>query len=507
MLKKYFTILLTFIFVFGLAGMTSAQTYRIGIGEDPTTMNYWASLGPGESSMYNFTVMEGYYSALFGLTYPSYTVTPGLAADDPAEFEKEGDYYTSVVPLRKGLKWSDGNEFTADDVVFTYNTIMDLKLEGNWAQYRPDIMKKVEKVDDYHVKFYFEEVPGLGHWTYGVLNCGILSKAEWESTVEVAKTRDDPAQYLYSYQVEEPVTIGGMEFGKWEKGSFWQNDSNQQNEGVSYKIYESGRHELEAGDWSWAGLGEEADELTVEYKEGPYIDNAVYRLFSNQEAMVMALKRGDIDYILSAQGLTEGFRKELESASDVNMASNPSNGFRMLAFNRTQYPFDIYEFHQAIDTLVDRDYVMNTVLQGAGVPLATFVPPGNEFWHNPDVSSWGEGLSRVERIAQAVELLEEAGFTWEQKPEVDLEEETYEAGSGIIAPNGEKVEQFDILTPTGGYDPFRSTFGLWIQNWLSDVGIPARSKPTQFNVILDQVFSRGEFDAFILGWGLEGAFP
>ena len=47
---------------------------------------------------------------------------PLAAADIPA-IVKEGNMYTTTVKLRKDMRWSNGAPFTADDVVFTYNTI------------------------------------------------------------------------------------------------------------------------------------------------------------------------------------------------------------------------------------------------------------------------------------------------------------------------------------------------------------------------------------------------
>lgn len=508
MSKKLFVFLLVAVMVVGMASLAMAEkVYKVGIGEDPTTMNMWSALGPGDATMYNYVVTSGYYSSLYGYADYSFAFVPSLAADMPGEFKKEGDYYTSIVPLRKGLKWSDGNEFTADDVVFTYQTLIDLDLQGNWASYHPDILAKVEKIDDYTVKFYLTEIPGLAEWNYGILMGAIMSKAKWGSIVEEAKKQDDPAQYLYAVEVTDPVTLAGLDFAKWEKGAFWQNvPAEYYAGGGETRIYVNGRHEIEEGDWSWAGYGPEGSDLELKVETGPFVDSVIYRLYLNQDSMIMALKKGDIDYMLSAQGLTKGFREELQGTPGIEVVANPSNGFRYMCFNRGRYPFSIVEFNQAVATLIDRDYVMNSVLQGAGIPNASPVPPGNSYWYNPNIKVWGEGMSRAERVAQAVELLEKAGFSWEQKPVVDLENDTYTPGSGIIMPNGEKMKPFDIMTPPAGYDPLRATFGLWIQLWLNDLGIPARSVPTQFNVISEKVFNTGDFDAFILGWGL-GLYP
>ena len=508
-MRKFFVVILAVILVFGMTSLAGAEKiFKVGIGEDPTTLNMWSALGPGESSMYNYVVLNDLYDSIYGICYPSYNFVPRLAQGDPGEFVKEGEYYTSIVPLRKGIFWSDGNEFTADDVVFTYQTMIDFDLLGNWSDKHPDVLVKVEKVDDYQVKYYLKDEPGLAEWNFGILQATIMPKANWEGVVEEAVKQDNPTQYLYSHDVKDLVTINGLDFGKWEKGAFFQTVAVKDfRTGDVTRIYENGRHEIEGLDLNWSAYGEAGSELKYEIAEGPFVDSAIYRLYSNQEAMIMALKKGDIDYLLSAQGLTKGFRRELEGTAGIEVVTNPSNGFRYMCFNRARYPFDIMEFNQAVATLIDRDYVMNQVLQGAGVPLATAVPPGNSYWYNPAVKIWGEGLTRAQRVDEAVKLLAGAGFTWEVKPAVDLENDTYNPGSGIVLPNGEKMQAFEILTPPAGYDPMRATWGLWIQLWLQDIGFPVIARPTQFNVILEKVNHSKDYDAYILGWGLGGSYP
>ena len=73
--------------------------------------------------------------------------------------------------------------------------------------------------------------------------------------------------------------------------------------------------------------------------------------------------------------------------------------------------------------------------------------------------------------------------------------------SEIRLPDGRAMERFTILTPPADYDPHRATSGLMIQEWLRDLGMPAYARPMAFSSLLDQVKSKHDFDAFILGYG------
>ena len=102
-----------------------------------------------------------------------------------------------------------------------------------------------------------------------------------------------------------------------------------------------------------------------------------------------------------------------------------------------------------------------------------------------------------------MELLRGAGYTWETEPEVS-EDGAFmkEQGKGLKMPNGEPMPELEILAPSAGYDPLRSTFAIWIERWLNDVGIPVRANLTGFNIIVERINDPEGFDMWILGWGL-----
>ena len=70
--------------------------------------------------------------------------------------ESNEDFTEHVVKIRQGIKWSDGEDLNADDVVFTFNMIMNNPGIGQSA-YANTVFASVEKVDDYTVKFVTKE--------------------------------------------------------------------------------------------------------------------------------------------------------------------------------------------------------------------------------------------------------------------------------------------------------------------------------------------------------------
>jgi peptide/nickel transport system substrate-binding protein len=69
-------------------------------------------------------------------------------------------------------------------------------------------------------------------------------------------------------------------------------------------------------------------------------------------------------------------------------------------------------------------------------------------------------------------------------------------------PDGTPVPALRLLSPGPGYDPLRSTFAIWIENWLNEFGIPLEAELEGFNEMLPKIFIDQDFDMYILGWGL-----
>ena len=79
-------------------------------------------------------------------------------------------------------------------------------------------------------------------------------------------------------------------------------------------------------------------------------------------------------------------------------------------------PFDDPVLRQAIASLVDKKFIVQRILQGAGIQMDAIIPPGNVQWYNDSVIRHGENMNREHRIRKAHRLLSQSGYTWTTPP-------------------------------------------------------------------------------------------
>jgi len=110
-----------------------------------------AFLGPADANNYVRVV----YDSLFRFSPDGAKIEPKIAESA----EPSADFKTWTIKLRKGSRWSDGQPFTADDILFWYNDVLLNKeltpsLPG-WIKNADGSAAKVEKVDDTTVRFTY----------------------------------------------------------------------------------------------------------------------------------------------------------------------------------------------------------------------------------------------------------------------------------------------------------------------------------------------------------------
>lgn len=489
-------------------------TYEMGMFDDVQNDTYWAYLE--DADVWSAYVVSGTPCQLYTLEPPTYTPVPGIATHDwDGVLEEDGDVWVAEVEIQDWVEWSDGEPVTAHDMEFTWNTVVEYPLGGQWiSSYEPEPLDagpttNIEAVDDTTVRIEFAERPGLGTWPMQVALAPIMPEHHWAPIVE---EHDDVESFLAESGQGSPV-CGPFEFTEWEEGAFAAKDVNENyyREGASFTHYEDGTVEIvsdELGfDDMFGGTGE--GDVLAEYTVGPYADELIFTIFGEASVAVASLVDGEFPFLLTGPGVEEAAQDEMIDAEDVEVVINPDYGMQYLGFNFNREPMDDVAFREAVATVIDREYITDTVMGGSALPLYTHIPSGNEAWWNPDVGDqivedW-QFEHMAERVDAAVEILADAGYTWDTEPETDEETgEVVEHGEGLTMPDGNPVPDLELSHPTAGYDPLRNTAGLHIAEFMNQVGIPVESNAMEFGALVEASSDPEnlEYDMHILGWSL-----
>lgn len=236
-------------------------------------------------------------------------LTPGLEpVPDLAESWEIPDPTTYIFHLRDGLSFSDGTPLTADDVVYTFQTILNPEFSApSRAQFLP--VKSIEAVDPQTVKFSLS-TPFAPLLSY--LDMGIVSKALAESGADLAVS---------------PVGAGPMKLVRWTRGS---------------EIV------LTANDRYWRGE--------------PKITDLTLKVIADNSARAQAFEAGDLDAIQSP--LSPQDIKRLSADDRFGNAILPGLGVTYLNFNAKDPLLADPAMRRAFAMLVDQDTIVNDIYQG-----------------------------------------------------------------------------------------------------------------------------------------------
>jgi ABC-type transport system substrate-binding protein len=478
-------------FVVSLASTTASQLtqaqqpkiYTMGMLSDLRTTNTMRTIRT--ASVWEVYVLGPRHCSLFTLSPTRFYYIPSLAASVPykpgtteLDLRKEGDLLTLTVDLKKGVKWSDGTEVTADDVVFSMYegpTIFGggdfakgvTTLGGAWTvALDPNVLVKVEKTGSHQVKMFFKEANLRIQWS--ILFADIFQKAYWEpkfkatagdrAKLEALEVNDEPACGWGA--MPEALKAPGQ---GWQRGAFATNVAQPNYFWKGVKVDERDKDgnytEEKPGVYTYkqpvpAAPGPEL----ARYEIGPFIDRAVYRIFADTSSAVAALIKGEIDMLLNPLGADPGIRAQYRAEPKIKTQDNKSHGMFYQSFNLRRKPFgsgplqkdpkfrddDIIgsRFRQAWNCLIDRDFTTQTLFQKVAFSLSTVVSPANSFWFNDKLRAPCDEFSeqtdpktaRAKKVAAAVEILKSVGFTWVKEPKADTTTGAVTAGEGIVLP-------------------------------------------------------------------------
>jgi peptide/nickel transport system substrate-binding protein len=227
---------------------------------------------------------------------------------------------------------------------------------------------------------------------------------------------------------------------------------------------------LEANENYWAGR--------------PAIDEVVFRLFNNTDAMVAALTAGEID---AAHYVPESSFEQLSETEGIVAIEGQQGGFDELAVNGGDGLGDPHpalldlRVRQAIAHAIDEQTIIDRVLEGLGAPSEAMSPSANPEWipEIPDEERFDFDLDR------ARELLDEGGY-----------EDTDGDGIREMPGGGQPLDLVFAVRTESQTAPGIAEF---VSGWLQEIGIAVTQRPMNDTRLLE-VVGRGDYDMFVWGW-------
>ncbi len=422
---------------------------------DPKTFN---PMTAGETS--STDICYRMFSGLVTVISPTEAIEPGLAES----WSVEPDGRTWTFHLRKGLRWSDGHPLTADDVVFTVETMYNPDCPNPTVdQFRIKGKNfEIKKIDDLTVRVVTPEVyaPFLMFFGAGVyiLPQHILAKHVADKSFTSA--------YGVDSKPESVVCSGPFRL----------------------KLYKSGQYTLLERNPEYYGVDKKGARL-------PYFDNVIFTVVPDQGAISLRMLHGEADLQPlvrpeeadhfkeeAAKGKIELLDLGLASMRDVltfnqNPGSNLKTGKPLVDPVKLKW-FRNTKFRQAISYAIDRDAIVKSALGGHGAPNYSFEPVQATTWYNPKIKTYPHDPAR------ALALLAEIGIK--------------KRDDGTLADSDGNPIAFTMNTNAG--NDRRQKSGVIIQEDLKRLGINVTFQPLDFNLLIDKFDQTQDYELILLGW-------
>ena len=427
------------------AGTDEKLILRVGTDQALETLNPFQSITYADYEMFQvqYELLVGYGNDLQS--------APGFAD----EWSSSTDKLTHTFHIRDGMKWSDGQAATCEDARWTLQLVLDAAETEAGAlgsgYLDPSVfnagVQTVACSDPSTLTIATEFPTTLVPYIY----VPILPKHVWsEFTLEQISNPEADG-----YFANEPVVVGSGPYVaiEWNPGTFIRMARNE-----NY--------------WGPAGV---ADEI-------------IYEQFESNEPMVQALQRGDLDYV---RGTGADLFDNLAGQENIQTAEGYANGYTYLSFN-TRATQDGYKgstsaledpaFRDALQWALDKQTLVDRVLNRHGVVGTTHVPPYHVNWHVEPANPRGFD------IAQANAKLDAAGYP--------------RGTDNIRVDKDGKPIELRLTWPDEAY----ADDAEFIRGWWEQLGIGVDAFSTEENALIDLLYGAeaggdANWDTYIWSWG------
>ena len=341
--KKLSAIFLVSILIFtgcsSSGGNSSAEDNHLNFGLTGEPVSMDPSIGNEQNSW------QVYYQIFDTLIFRENdgTYSPRLAE----KWEMSEDGMELTFWLRDDVKFHNGEKFTAEDVKFTVERLLE-------SPYTSDIVigiKGAEIIDDYTVKIIMEHPYGA------ILDC--IAEVNFSIVCKKAVEEDEEGY------ARNPIGTGPYKFSEWSTG--------EKIEVTAFDDYYRGRAS---------------------------IDGITFKIMNDTSTAAIALERGELD-ILPRVALTD--KNSLTENENIDWYETDLAGSTFVIFNYQNGPFSKREVRQAVGYAIDKEAMLQGASEGQGTVIESILPPACFGYSEDFVGSEYDP-------EKAKELLAEAGY-------------------------------------------------------------------------------------------------
>ena len=416
--------------IVGLTGETARgqdggkHVFTVGNTQDIDSMNPLVGVTVQAYEAWNIQ-----YATLTDKAAKDFAVKPGLAES----WTESNGGKTYTYKLRPNLKWSDGQPLTAEDIAYTVNR--SKKEEWlNHSSVTANLTAKVLAPDTVEITSSVPD-PKLP-----VMDVYILPKHIWGKMSADARGK---------YAATDGVGSGPFVLEKFEKGQFAR---------------------FKANKYFWRGK--------------PAVDKVVLRKFNNPDAMVAALKTGELD---AAEDIPGAAFDQIEKDGNIQTIEGNQGAMSEIAINggdglKKPHPalLDL-RVRQAIAHAIDKKTLVARVLNGHGTVAETLSTSPDPKWM-PEIPA--DQVYDFD-LDKAKQILEDAGY-----------KDTN--GDGVREmPNGGKPLNFTYYVRSDGETAPK--IAEFVTGWLKEIGIDTTEKVAD-DSRLTEIIGKGDYDIFSWGW-------
>jgi peptide/nickel transport system substrate-binding protein len=358
-----------------------------------------------------------------------FSVIPGLAT----EWKGSEDGKTWTYTLRPDMKWSDGQPLTAEDVAYTVNR----SREEEWLNHSATTGNLTATATSPTELVIKSKVPDP---KLPAMDVYVVPKHVYEQY---------DAKAITKWNGQTDVAGGPYSLTEFKKGQFARFAANPE---------------------FWGGK--------------PSVDEVIIRVFNNPDAMVAALKTGEVDFV---QQVPEGQFLNLQKDPDFETIEGSQGGFDEFALNggdglKKGHPaLSDKRVREAIAHAIDKQTIVDRVARGLAAPAEAISPSANPAW-TPEIP---EDQRYEFDLEKAKQILDDAGY-----------EDTDGDGVREMPGGGEPLRmRYAVRTESS----VAQQIAEFITGWLKEIGI-ATTQKTYDDGQLTEVIGKGDYDMFVWGW-------